>query len=168
MEAPYLDEAETIRRMLERLFPRTKANLLGLRWRLMRLLGRPPAFELAVRALLQALRQAIRRFITETMMTIRFSEGVRLRLWKDLEGEYPADLLQLTRPELRSLLEQIDLTQDSLKSSGAADWASLPERLHFIADLFRLYQQNERLFEPPFTPEQAAAIKAERVPEGRL
>jgi len=66
------------------------------------------------------------------------------------------------------LLEQIDPTPDNLHGSGAVDWANLPDRLHFIADLFRCYQESPDLFEPPFTPDQVAVLKAGGLPGGDL
>jgi hypothetical protein len=134
----------------------------------MRVLGRPPALELAVRALLTLVRIAVRHFITETMMTLSLAQDVRLRLWHDLSGEYPSPLRQLTLPDLCGLLKGIDPTYDSLSGSGALDWANLPDRLHYIVELFRLYQQNSALFDPPFTPDQVMALKERRLPEGRL
>jgi hypothetical protein len=65
-------------------------------------------------------------------------------------------------------VEQIDPTPDSTRDSGASDWANFPERLHFIADLFRCYQESPDVFEPPFTAEQVAVLKAGRMPEGAL
>ena len=44
----------------------------------------------------------------------------------------------------------------------------MPERLHFIADMFRCYELSESLFDPPFTTGQTAAIKAGILPAGRL
>jgi hypothetical protein len=43
--------------------------------------------------------------------------------------------------------QQVDLTQDSLQGTGATDWTTFPQRMHFIADLFRARQTNIRLFE---------------------
>jgi hypothetical protein len=168
LDAPFLQETQFLRRFLGSLFPQTTSLILLSRLVLMRMLGRPPALELAVRALLNVVRSATRQLITETLMTISIAEDIRLRLWRDLSGDYPAPLRQLTHPDLCSLLEAIDPTRDSLSESGTVDWSSLPDRLHFIADLFRLYQQNEALFEPPFTADQTAAFKEGRIPDGRL
>jgi hypothetical protein len=66
------------------------------------------------------------------------------------------------------LLERTDPTPDSLRETGALDWADLPDRLHFIVDLFRCYQERRALLEPPFTDEQVAALTAGRLPGGRL
>ena len=168
LDAPFLQEAQFLQRLLGSLFPRTTSIMLTARLLLMRLLGRPPALELAIRALLNAVQMAARQFITEMMMAINFPKDVRLRLWSDLSGEFPASLQTLTHPDLCSLLERIDPTWDSLSGSGAVDWSSLPDRLHFIADMFRLYQQTAFLFDPPFTEDQVLAFKEGRIPEGRL
>jgi hypothetical protein len=102
------------------------------------------------------------------MMTIGLPHGVRLHLGRDLKAEFPPSLQHITDPDLRALLEQIDPTPDSPRDSGALDWANLSERLHFIADLFRCYQEAPDLCEPPFTAEQVAALKANRIPDGSL
>jgi hypothetical protein len=47
-------------------------------------------------------------------------------------------------------------------------WADLADRLHFIVELFRCYADTADLFEPPFTPEQTAQLKAGGVPAGQL
>jgi hypothetical protein len=142
LDDPVLDEMEYILRLTAILFPRTSAILLRSRMALMRLLGRPPALELAIRALLTVVQLGIRHALTETVMAIALPRGVRLSLWSDLIGEYPGSLQQITDPDLCQLLAGIDPTPDSLRRSGAVDWANLPERLHFIADLFRLYQED--------------------------
>ncbi|MBL8168391.1 MAG: hypothetical protein JNJ50_09570, partial [Acidobacteria bacterium] len=63
---------------------------------------------------------------------------------------------------------RIDPTTDSLRDSGAVDWANLAERLHFIADLFRCFHEAPELFDPPFTAEQLVVLKTDRLPDGRL
>jgi hypothetical protein len=55
-----------------------------------------------------------------------------------------------------------------LEGSGADNWSDLNDRMHFIADLFRAYQEWPQLFDPAFTPVQVIEIKAGRKPEGRL
>jgi hypothetical protein len=44
----------------------------------------------------------------------------------------------------------------------------LAERLHYVADLFRAYQEGPQLFHAPFTREQMQEIKAGRKPVGQL
>jgi hypothetical protein len=102
------------------------------------------------------------------MMTISLPSGVRLRLNKDLADGFPDSLKQITNMELRHLLEKHDPTPHSPIDSGVLDWANLPNRLHFIIDLFRCYQENQNLFVPPFMPEQVEALKDGRFPTGIL
>jgi hypothetical protein len=71
-------------------------------------------------------------------------------------------------PALRAVLARVDPTPDSTAGSGAADWASLPERMHFIADFFRCWHARAELHEPPYDAAQVAAMRDGRVPPGRL
>jgi hypothetical protein len=135
---------------------------------LRRLLGRPTALDQAIRALLAATRIHLRQVITETMMTINLPSGLRLSLHRDLAAGFPDSLQHITNPELQLLLKKYDPTPDSPVDSGALDWADLPDRLHFIIDLFRCYQENPELLMSPFTPEQVEDLKAGRRPAGRL
>jgi hypothetical protein len=134
----------------------------------MRFIQRPALFDIVINRLITVARQQVRLLLTEHLMVLCFPHGVRLRLGEDLRAEFPAALKQITRPELRALLEQIDPTPDSLRETGAVDWADLPDRLHFIVDLFRCYQEAPDLWEPPFTPDQVTAVKAGRLPSGPL
>lgn len=168
LDGPFVDESEYLQRLLARLFPRTAVLLLLARRLITQALGRPPLVELAIRGLLTSALAAIRVFLTETLMTISLPKDITLRLWRDLTGAYPAALQQLSYPELSLLLERIDPTRDSLSDSGAVDWSNLTERLHFIVDLFRLYQQDADLFDPPFSPDQIVELKAGRLPAGSL
>jgi hypothetical protein len=77
-------------------------------------------------------------------------------------------LQQISNPDLRELLAQIDPTPDSTAQSGAEFWGDLSDRIHFIADMFRGYQESPALFEPPFTPDQVAALQADLLPVGTL
>ena len=134
----------------------------------MRFIQRPLLIDIVINRLITAARQQVRMLLTEHMMVLCFPHGVRLRLGEDLKAEFPAALEQITRPDLRALLEQVDPTPDSLGETGAVDWADLPDRLHFITDLFRCYQEAPDLWEPPFTPDQVTAVKAGRLPGGPL
>jgi hypothetical protein len=135
---------------------------------LRRLLGRPTALDLAIQALLATARSHLRQTITEIMMTISLPSGVILRLGKDLADGFPDSLKEIINPELRHLLQKHDPTPNSPIDSGVLDWADLPDRLHFIIDLFRCYQENQDLFSPPFMPEQVQALGAGKIPTGRL
>ncbi len=167
LDAAFVDPKQFTRRLIKAIFP-YRGWLARLRLFFVRLLGGPTPFDAAIDALVVVARQQARLIITEHMMTIGLPHGARLRLGNDLRAEFPASLKQLANPDLRALLERVDPTPDSPRESGAVDWADLPERLHFIVDLFRCYHESRDLFEPPFTPDQVAALKAGRLPGGRL
>jgi hypothetical protein len=134
----------------------------------MRLIRRPMPLDIAINQLITFARQQVRILLTEHLMVLCFPHGVRLRLGEDLKGEFPAALKQITSPDLRALLERIDPTPDSLRETGVVDWADLPDRLHFITDLFRCYQETPDLGEPPFTLDQVIALEAGRLPDRPL
>jgi hypothetical protein len=134
----------------------------------MRLLGRLNEFDTAVEAFVTIIQREAQRIITEYMMTIELPHNKRLRLGEDLPASFPSILQHISNPNLLALLSQIDPTPDSTRDSGADFWGDLPDRIHFIADMFRCYQQSPDLFEPPFTDEQTITLKEGRLPEGRL
>jgi hypothetical protein len=139
-------------------------------WNLLlrRLLGRPTRLDQAVQIVAAIAGKELREVITETMMTISLPGRRRLRLGEDLQAGYPELLRNITIVELEDLLATIDPTPDSPIESGAIDWADLPDRMHFIAELFRCYQEDPEIFAPPFTTAQTEEIKASRLPEGEL
>jgi len=55
-----------------------------------------------------------------------------------------------------------------LDAAGTDDWAALPDRMHYFADLFRLHLENARLFEQPFSRGQLRSIANDHVPDGPL
>jgi hypothetical protein len=118
--------------------------------------------------LIDAVNRLIREVVTDHLMTLHLPGGEVLRLGRDLTNKFPEDLVQIFNPRLLEILARVDLTPDSLRESGAEDWANFPDRMHFIADFFRVYQMRQQLFEPPFTDQQAALIKSGVRPDGRL
>jgi hypothetical protein len=167
LDAAFIDVNQFIRRLLAVSFPNSSWQAI-FRWLARRLLGRPTQFDQAIQAWLADVQVLMRQAITETMMTIHLPPDLTIRLGADLSASFPESLRQLVDPDLRALFAQITPTPDSLEKSGAADWANLPERLHFIADLFRCYQESRALFDAPFTPQQEVALKTGHIPEGRL
>jgi hypothetical protein len=162
-----VDPEQFARLLILTLFPVT-GWAIYLSFSLLRSLRGPTRLDLALKALANTVRQQVRTLITETLMSIGFPHGVVIRLGDDLKGSFPASLEEIADPDLRSLLRRLDPTPDSLNGSGVLDWSDLPDRLQFITDLFRCYQETGDLFEPPFTPEQTATLKAGRYPEGEL
>lgn len=167
LDAGLVSSVQFIRQLITGIFPLTGWITLA-RIYLMRLLGRPTALDLAIRILLNDARILMREMLTDAMMTISFPNGVQLRLGDDLSAGFPDSLKQITNPELKDFLAKYDPTPDSPVDSGALDWADLQERLHFIIDMFRCYQEDASLLQPPFSPEQVERIKAGELPAGRL
>lgn len=116
--------------------------------------------ESAVNRFSEVARRHLRLFLTDKMMELGFPNGQRIQLGQDLKASFPAPLVKLKNKELVALLKQIDKTPDSVLASGAFDWADLPDRLHFIADMFRCFQETPDLLTPPFPPQHVQSIKA--------
>jgi hypothetical protein len=130
--------------------------------------GKTSLFKKAIDSLVFAAEGHIRRIISEHLMTLTLPPDNCLHLGHDLTVDYPDDLNQLTNPELLALLTQVELTTNNPGGEGATDWSDIKQRLHFIADLFRCYQETKSLFNEAFTAQQVAILKAGGLPEGRL
>lgn len=167
LEAGLADPHVFMRRLVNALFP-YRGWLIYAGALFMRFIGRPAKLDVAIRRYFTAAQHHLRLFLTEHLMALGFPDGLRLRLGHDLKAKFPAVFRKIANPDLLLLLEQIDPTPDSLQETGAADWADLPERLHFIADLFRCYHETADLLKPPFSVEQVVAIKAGQVPGGEM
>jgi hypothetical protein len=114
------------------------------------------------------LRARIRTALTAHLMTLWIPTGTLLRLSEDVPGSFPADLDHIDDAALRALLTRVDPTPDSPRDSGAADWGDLADRLHFIVDFFRRYQQAPEMWTPPFTASQITDLDLDRIPSGAL
>lgn len=167
LDAAFVDPKQFTPALIKAIFPSrgwlALARLFFTRW-----LGGPAVFDRQVNALVATAQKDMRQIITEHIMAIGLPHGVRLWLGKDLNADFPPSLKQITNGDLLALLKQIDPTPDSLRGTGVADWADLPQRIHFIADMFRCYQESQDLFEPPFTPDQVTALQADLLPVGAL
>ena len=101
-------------------------------------------------------------------MTLHLAGREALRLGQGLRGQFPQALRQISDARLNEMLARVDQTPDSLIGSGAIDWANFEDRMHFIADFFRVYQERQQLFEMPFTNMQVELIKSGQRPDGPL
>lgn len=165
VNSPLPDAVAFRERLLGRLLPGVWLRMRVWVWRR---LGRPAPLDRAVEALAEAVRRVLRRALTRRIMTLELAGGVTLRLGEDLPGVFPETLSRLEDPELRDFLAEIDPTPDSVAGTGAHDWEDLGQRLHFIADLFRCYQELPGLLDPPFLPGQVEEIRKGLRPPGRL
>ena len=125
-------------------------------------------FDAAFGRFIREVNRLIREVITDHLMTLHLAGPEVLRLGRDLQGAFPQELGEIRNPGLREMLERIDITLNSLVESGAKDWADFADRMHFIADFFRVYQERQQLFEAPFTSEQVELLKSGVQPGGRL
>lgn len=161
MDAPIYDPATLRRELLRELFPDVRSRL---RLAVLSLSHKADAL-LAARDRLATEAQRLGRVvITEHLMTLELSPGRQLWLGRDLTGEFPTVLQTIINPDLRVLLARVDLTPDSPVGSAPADWSELPDRIHYITDMFRTYQLDRDLFAAPFTAEQTATLKAGQRP----
>lgn len=167
LEAALITPFQFTYRILGALFPRRSWLVLAAIV-FMRLFNRRTQLDESIDRLFTTVQHHIRLFLTEHMMVLCFPNELRLKLGTDLKAKFPLELQQVAYADLRILLEQIDPTPDSLNETGAIDWADLPDRLHYIADLFRCFQQKEDLLLPPFTDEQVMIMKNGKLPEGEL
>ena len=167
LDAAMPDPGELRRRLLTALFPNAGV-LLRLRLRLPRAVRRMSPLDRALDRLLDEFRRLLRRVVTEILMRLELPGERVLRLSRDLAQSFPVSLRTIQHPDLRELLARIDPTPDAMRGTGAEDWADFPERMHYIADLFRGFQEDRSLLDPAFTPPQAEALRAGRMPSGRL
>jgi hypothetical protein len=122
--------------------------------------------------LLAAVHQIWREEVTWSLMDLPLP-GEALNLGRDLptrpgQAMFPPLLRELENDELIRLLRQYDRTWDTTDQTGARDWTSLGDRMHYIADLFRARQQEPSLFQLPFSVEQCQTIARGEVPLGEL
>ena len=167
MSAAFVDIRQFRVQLIRTLFPQW-GWLVRLRLFLLRLFDRPNRFDRVIDLLVNEARRQAHLIITEYLMVIGLPGGVRLRLGSDLQASFPASLEKLTLADLCALMEKLDPTPDSTGKTGAVNWSHLPDRIHFILDMFRCYHETAALFEPPFTADQVAALKAGRLPPGPL
>ena len=165
LDAPFTEPVKLKRDLIRELIRSRKIALL------LRLLPQLlPGRE--VRRALEDLDARVRKVAheaaTEMLMTLTLPGPVVLDLGRDVPGTFPADLRTATDPALKELLDRIDPTPDTTRGSAAHDWSNLGERIHYIADLFRVFQEDGSLMSPPFTPDQVAVIRAGGRPPGHL
>ncbi|UFH52413.1 hypothetical protein [Spirosoma sp. KNUC1025] len=163
-----IDPEEFRSQLISVLFPDLKGFFARMKLLFNGFLGQPSPLEKAIDKLLGIAQQQVRSVITVHLMTLGFPNDLRLRLSQDVPATIPVSLTELKNQDLLALLTKIDPTLNSVRESGATDWANLPERLHFIADLFRCYQETSDLMSAPFSPDQVRVLRAGKVPSGRL
>lgn len=132
----------------------SKAGPFGSGRFLFKALEKTGVLDKALDPLVNVLGDGFRRAATELMMKLALPNGQDLKLGQDLPGplggpSFSRDLERIENSELRKILSQLDRSPDSLQGSGASDWRSLGDRMNYITDLFRSYQQDPSLWNPP-------------------
>lgn len=125
-----------------------------------------PLYE-ACEALVDAAQAVVRKLVTGILMELRLPDQ-RLDLDRDLTKPYPDTLRRIQDPELIAMIRRVDPNPDTLRGTGARDWASFADRMHCIGEYFRAYQDHAPLFEPPFDAAQVRELTQGRRPRGRL
>ena len=161
LDAASATQEDLGRRVLGALFPSAPS------W--WRILNGPAtaAVALAARAIQRASSKVAREVITDSMMVLALPGRV-LALGTNLADPYPHELADPADPELKELLARFEPVTPELDDCGARDWSDLHQRMHYIVHLFRAFQPNEQLADPPFTPEQVASFGRGVVPAGDL
>ena len=167
LNAALADTEKTKNQLLDVLF-KNAGFLVKLRLFFQGIFGKTALLDNATEKLVRLVQKKLRTVLTAHLMTLTMPPDIRLQLGKDLLINYHDDLKQLSLPDLLQLLSQVDPTPDSLRETGATDWADLKERMHFIADLFRCYHLRKEVFDEAFTGEQVITMKEGRLPGGRL
>lgn len=72
------------------------------------------------------------------------------------------------KDQIRSLFGAPAAGAVELAEVGTPDWTNFNERMRYILTLFRMRQQDEHLFQQPFTEAQRAAMFDGRLPDGQL
>jgi hypothetical protein len=143
VDGSFWDAAEVKNRLLDLLAPHTHLVRSALTHAALR-----AAMDPLLTPVVVELQRVVREIATEALMVLELP-GEVVRLGRDLPGNYCDALQTIANSDARALLDQYDLTRDSLRGTGVANWTSFSQRMHFIADLFRARQMQVRLFEEP-------------------
>lgn len=148
MDAPIYEPRVLRRRLLNELFPNPASQL---RLAAARMLGRAGPLLAARDRLACEMQRLGRMTITDVFMTLELSGERVLRLGEAVLPAYPPALREPSHAELLALLAMVEPPPGHVREVD--DWGNLTERMGFIADLFRAYQTDRSLFDPPFTTE---------------
>lgn len=119
-------------------------------------------------------RAGWQRFATHTTAFAAYDlPEMALGLGVDVRGyapgiDFPPALRELTEPRLCELLDSLGAPKQSTDGSASANWADLPERMRYIATVFRSRQQDLGLLAPPFSRRQVETFEAGTLPKGPL
>ena len=129
--------------------------------------GLSTVFGWQMRLIFDAARDPWERIVTRHFMRLALPNGGSISLGEDIPVQgrpFPLDLDPLHHQPLIALAKTYDPDLESLKGTAARNWTNLPNRMAFIADLFRSSQCNASMFDPPFSAAQVDMARAGRMP----
>ena len=119
--------------------------------------------------LLSDLQAIWRKVSTRLFLSINMPDGP-LALARDVPPvagvRWPAALVTIQLPALVTFLAAHDRTGGTGVNSGAEDWADLDQRMNYIVNLFRSWQQQVTLLKSPFSDDQLDVMQTGSVPAG--
>jgi hypothetical protein len=126
--------------------------------------------------LTDAVQDVWERVATRYLMSLALPGGAALPLGRNIPKDaacqafLPAPLQNITAPtDLYDLLRMYDRARGVTDvGSASVDWRVLDDRMNFIVNLFRSRQQDDELFEQPFSDAQRAAFEAGQMPPASL
>lgn len=130
--------------------------------------GHTNLFKKAVENLVIHAESKMRQVITKNLMTLYLPPQNILELGNDLHLQHPENLRDLSNPVLIDFLKQVRPSPETIDGAGCTDWSNLRQRIHYIANLFRCYQEKSELFSAPFSKDQITIIKSGGIPGGIL
>jgi hypothetical protein len=119
------------------------------------------------------LEAAWRRIVTAFLLRLKTPVAI-LDLSKDAPRatstqQFPQDLAAIVDPDTRAFLERHDRTSGTGRPTGAHDWGDLGDRMNYIVNLFRAWQQEATLLHSsPFSDTQIRSMQAGEIPEPPL
>lgn len=134
--------------------------------RILRRVLRGP-IEFAARRYAEFARALTRKIVTDSLMVLVMPDQA-LRLGAHLPLPFAPDVERLDFAALRAMWDEHEPNKPDCADCGALDWASLPQRMHYIMHLFRCYHAQNALFTPPFSPDQRDLLLAGKLPSGSL
>ena len=78
------------------------------------------------------------------------------------------DALRAIEEAAEVLMGRLGFGESFALGTGADDWVQLSQRMRYILEMFRSRQQDQRLLQPTFRPDQVTAMKAGKIPSGPL
>ncbi|HEX6063354.1 MAG TPA: hypothetical protein VFZ04_03990 [Longimicrobiales bacterium] len=119
---------------------------LRLRQAITRALGRRLPLDAAIDRIIDQVCEEIREVITAELMTLALPTGT-LRLGRTQSASFPPSLQQMDYPPLVQFLARPELAR-TVPRPDERDWSEFSYRMHFIAQLFRAYQETPELQQP--------------------